>query len=112
MKNRIAYAVGALAMLSLAASLNFACSRSGTRSNANMDMKTVQIPIAGMVCGSCVSNVKRGLKAQQGVAEVEVSLEKRQARVRYNSLTTNPERLAKIIRDLGYTTGMPAPVTR
>ncbi len=61
-----------------------------------------------MVCGACVSNVKRGLKSQKGVEEVEVSLEKRQARVRYESAATTPEQLVKIIRDLGYTPGAPA----
>ena len=73
-----------------------------------MDTKTVQIPIEGMVCASCVSRVKRALKSQKGIEEVEVSLEKRQARVRYEPAATNPEQLAKIIRDLGYTPGAPS----
>lgn len=89
-----------------------ACSRPNTHTASNVDTKTVQIPIGGMVCGACVSNVKRALKSQNGVEEVEVSLEKRQAHVRYEPATTNPQQLAKIIRDLGYKPGAPSEAPR
>lgn len=55
-----------------------------------------------MVCGSCVARTKRALKSVNGVEEVEVSLEKREARVRYDSTRTNPDQLAATINQLGY----------
>lgn len=89
-----------------------ACSRPKPSTTSNIETKAVQIPVEGMVCGACVANVKRGLKSQKGVEEVEVSLEQRQARVRYESTVTNPQQLAKIIRDLGYTPGVPSEAPR
>ena len=73
---------------------------------------SVTIPVEGMVCGSCVARTKRALKAVGGVEEVEVSLEKRQARVRYDSSKTSPDQLAATIRELGYKPGTPAEDTK
>lgn len=108
MNDRLTFVTRVFTVLVLAALFVAACSRTKSQTSSNTDTKTVQIPIDGMVCGSCVSNVKRALKSQKGVEEVEVSLEKRQVRVRYESVATNPERLTKTIRDLGYTPGAPS----
>jgi len=60
-----------------------------------------------MVCGSCVARTKHALQSVQGVEEVDVSLQKRQARVRYDSTKTSPDQLAEKIRGLGYKPGVP-----
>lgn len=67
----------------------------------------VTIPVEGMLCGSCVAATRRALRSISGVEEVEVSLEKRQARVRYDGSKTSPDQLAATIRQLGYKAGTP-----
>ncbi len=71
--------------------------------------KTVRIPIQGMVCTVCAGKVKRALRALDGVQEVEVSLERREARVRYGEGKVSPEQLVAAISELGYKTGAPVP---
>ena len=60
-----------------------------------------------MSCGSCVASVKRTVKGLAGVAGVEVSLETRQARIRYDESKVTPDQIAAAIRELGYKTGPP-----
>ncbi len=69
--------------------------------------RTVILPVEGMSCGSCVASVKRTVKALDGVTEVDVSLETRQARVHYQEGKVTPDRIAAAIRELGYKTGAP-----
>lgn len=71
------------------------------------DTKVVTIPIEGMSCQACAARIKRALKAIDGVAEVEISLEHRNARVRYVEDTVSPERLVAAINLLGYKAGTP-----
>lgn len=74
---------------------------------SNAVFKTVTIPIEGMSCSACAARVKRTLKAMDGVAEVEISLEHRNARVRYVEGKASPERLVAAINQLGYKAGTP-----
>lgn len=108
MKNRV---LALLLWLGLAIGVSFTngCRRSDTRGTPNVSTFSVTIPVEGMVCGSCVARTKRALKSVNGVEEVEVSLEKRQARVRYDISKTNPDQLAASIRGLGYKPGVPIP---
>lgn len=69
--------------------------------------KTVVIPVEGMTCASCVAQVKRALKAVDGVVEVKVELEQRSARVRYIEGRVTPERLVEAINKSGYKAGTP-----
>lgn len=68
---------------------------------------TVLIPIQGMSCSSCAAKIKKGIKELKGVEEVEVSLERREAKVKFNSKETSPEIIAKAINKLGYKTKKP-----
>lgn len=69
--------------------------------------RIVIIPVQGMVCGSCVARVKRAVKSLDGVEQVNVSLETREARVRYDELKVTPEQLVSTINGLGYKAGVP-----
>lgn len=70
--------------------------------------KTVVIPVEGMVCASCTASVKRALQSIDGVIEVEVSLERRETRVRYHQGKASPKGFVAAINDLGYKAGTPA----
>lgn len=74
--------------------------------------KSVIVPIQGMSCGACVANVKRTLKSVEGVKEVEVSLEKKQARIEFEAGKVSAERLATAIREAGYKPGTPKADTK
>lgn len=75
------------------------------RVTAGPSVKTVTMPVEGMSCSSCVSNVKKTVKALTGVQNVEVSLEKRQATITYAQEQISPEQISKAINDKGYKTG-------
>lgn len=68
-------------------------------------VKIVSIPVEGMSCVSCAARVKRTLKGIDGVQHVEVSLERREATVRFSSDKVTPERLEAAINALGYKAG-------
>lgn len=71
------------------------------------DLRTVTMPVEGLVCSVCAAGLKSGLKKVSGVAEVEVSLEQRNVRIRYEPDKVTPERLAATVADLGYKPGQP-----
>src|SRR5438445_12500749 len=84
---------------------------SGTLSNLSAQsttatqIKTVSIPVEGMSCVSCAARIKRRLKGIQGVQHVEVSLERRDAVVRFSPEKVTPDRLEAAINELGYKAG-------
>lgn len=45
-------------------------------------MKTYVLSVEGMMCGHCTARVEKALRAVEGVADVEVSLEEKSATVR------------------------------
>ncbi|WP_345247370.1 heavy metal-associated domain-containing protein [Nibrella saemangeumensis] len=69
--------------------------------------KTVIIPVKGMSCSACQANVKQNVASLQGVQDVTVSLEKREAKVTYTQGKVSPEQLVKTINELGYQAGKP-----
>lgn len=71
----------------------------------NLSVKTVTMPVEGMSCGSCVSTVKKTVRALDGVQGVEVSLEKREATITYSDDKITPQQIGKAISDKGYKTG-------
>ena len=71
---------------------------------------TVRIPIQGMICTVCAAGVKKALQSIDGVQEAEISLERREARVRYYvEGKVSPDRLVAAINELGYKAGTPVP---
>lgn len=73
-----------------------------------VSMKTVIMPVEGMSCSACVGRVKKALTSIDGVANVEVNLADRNARVRFDPSKLSPERLAATVNGLGYRAGVPA----
>lgn len=76
---------------------------------AAVQTKTVRIPVEGMICTVCAGNVKKALKAVPGVEDAEISLERREAVVRYGEGMVSPQQLVSAINQLGYKAGTPVP---
>ncbi len=74
---------------------------------ADVSLEEVTIPVEGMSCGACAARIKKTLKALDGVASIEVSLEHRQVRVGYSETKMTPERLAAEVNSLGYKASLP-----
>jgi copper chaperone CopZ len=82
----------------------------GPQADQKIQVKTVVIPVEGMVCVACAGTVKRALKSIDGVSNVEVSLEKRTAQVTYAPDKLSPDRLVAAINKAGYSAGTPKEV--
>jgi copper ion binding protein len=78
----------------------------------DQQVTTVTIPVEGMSCGSCVSNVKRTVKAIDGVKQIDVSLEKREAKVRYISEKVSAQTIQESINEIGYKAGKPVEINQ
>ncbi|AZI19393.1 heavy-metal-associated domain-containing protein [Empedobacter brevis] len=70
----------------------------------------VMMPVDGMTCSACQSNVKKTIKSFEGVSDVEVSLEKRYAYFTYDPQKVKIENIQKAVNDKGYTAGKPQKV--
>lgn len=73
-------------------------------------VQKVQIPVDGMTCSACQSNVRRTIKNMEGVENVEVNLKDRSAIVTYVPTLVRPEQIQQAINDKGYTAGTPKEV--
>ena len=73
--------------------------------SASSQVQTISIPVEGTSCVSCAARVKRSLKRIEGVRQVEVSLEHREAVVRITPDKVSPGRLEAAINELGYKAG-------
>lgn len=62
----------------------------------------VVIDIEGMVCQSCVQNIKKNVGKMKGVKEIKVSLSDKNAVVIYDPSWTNPSKLCNAIEELGF----------
>lgn len=71
------------------------------------DLKTMTIPVEGMVCISCAATVKRTVKAFDGVSAVEVMLTKNSVEVTYDPGRLSPDRVVAAINALGYKASPP-----
>jgi copper chaperone len=65
-------------------------------------MQTVTLGISGMTCGGCVRSVTNVLKALDGVAKADVSLEKRSAVVDYDPGKVALEQLKRSVVEAGF----------
>ena len=74
------------------------------------DMQTVKMPVNGMVCNACQSNVKKTIKSLDGVSDVEVNLEKKFAVFTYDPKKVKAEQVQKAVKDKGFEAGTPAAI--
>lgn len=65
-------------------------------------MKNITISIESMTCGGCVAAVTRALQQVAGVAEVQVSLEKAQAKVDFDEGKVSAADLVTAVEEAGY----------
>ena len=63
---------------------------------------TVTIRVEGMHCGSCASSVEKKLKATEGVEEVRVSFEKKEAWIKYDNKRMSVAKLREAIDSTGF----------
>jgi len=61
-----------------------------------------RLTIGGMTCAACQTRVQRTLSQEPGVVEASVNLLLKTAAVTYDPAATSPNRLAAVVRDMGY----------
>ena len=66
---------------------------------------SVQISIEGMSCMSCVANVKKTLSDLNGINEVKISLENKNATLQYNPNIISIDKIKQSINEIGYNAG-------
>lgn len=64
--------------------------------------KEITISIEGMSCNHCVNSVKKGISALSGVKSVDVSLEKKSAKISYNEAKLEAKDIVKCVNELGF----------
>ena len=67
----------------------------------------VTIPVEGMACEFCAQSMQERLAGIEGVRNVWISLERKEATVRYVEGKVTPQRLAEEIRAQGFEAGTP-----
>ena len=75
-----------------------------------VEMQTVKMPVDGMVCNACQSNVKKTIKGVDGVTDVEVNLEKKFAVFTFDPKKVKVEQVQKAVNDKGFEAGKPQEV--
>ncbi|XP_018430847.1 PREDICTED: copper-transporting ATPase 1-like, partial [Nanorana parkeri] len=60
------------------------------------------IRVSGMTCASCVANIERNLRKEDGIHSVLVALMAGKAEVRYNPVLIQPAAIAELIQELGF----------
>jgi len=114
--NRARVALFALAALGATAGVpSTGCKRdtpasAQTTEAKRADIRTVKVPVDGMICMVCAGSVKNALKAVHGVQNAEVNLEKHYATVEYEDGKVSVEELTRTISQMGYKAGAPTPV--
>ncbi|XP_061089587.1 copper-transporting ATPase 1 [Conger conger] len=72
------------------------------RGGGTQSLSKCFIKIGGMTCASCVANIERNLKNEDGIYSVLVALMAGKAEVRYNPGVTDPSDIANSIAELGF----------
>ncbi len=67
-----------------------------------MNTKSVTLPIVGMHCASCSSNIERFLKKSIGIVSAQVNYATEKATVEYDPATTSVSNIASIVDQAGY----------
>ena len=65
-------------------------------------MNEIKLKIEGMHCAGCSTRLERVLKNLEGVEEAKVSLEEKQATIKFDETKTNIENIKEAIADAGF----------
>jgi copper ion binding protein len=65
-------------------------------------VKTEILNVTGMTCGGCVASVKHALTALPGIANVVVSLPKKQVEVQFDESKVAVDAMGTALRSAGY----------
>ncbi len=65
-------------------------------------MKEVNLKIEGMHCAGCSTRLEKVLNNLEGVEKAEVSLEEKQAIIKYDETKINIENIKEAIDDAGF----------
>lgn len=100
-----------IAILFILQTLFIACSGNNSQTNQTSlnegGIKSIELPIEGMSCMSCVANVKKTLTSIDGVIETNVSLQDKKATIKFDPTKVKPLQLQEAINKLGYKAGKP-----
>jgi len=69
------------------------------------DLKTVEFPVSGMSCASCVARIEKGLSKMSGIHEATVNFASEKATVTFDPSRVHLGDLVGTVKDLGYTAG-------
>jgi mercuric ion binding protein len=64
--------------------------------------QTVTLSVPGMTCAACPITVKKALSGVEGVSQVDVTFEKREAVVTFDDDKTSVLKLTRATEDAGY----------
>jgi len=64
--------------------------------------QTVTLSVTGMTCKACPITIKKALKKVDGVENIEVNLEKKEALVTFDDAKTTVEALVEATTNAGY----------
>ncbi len=65
-------------------------------------MKEVTIAIEGMSCNHCTASVKKAVMALDGVKSADVSLQNKNAVIKYDESKINAQKIVKCINELDF----------
>ncbi|RXG53096.1 Copper-transporting ATPase 1 [Armadillidium vulgare] len=77
-------------------------------SGVNNFSRDTVISIEGMTCNSCVRNIESTIGIKDGIISIVVSLEKKEAKVTYNSSILDPSTIATMIDEMGFVASVKA----
>lgn len=69
-------------------------------------MKTSLFRIEGMHCEGCARTIEALIASQAGIRKASVSFATKEARILFDPQAIDEDRLAKAIRDLGFTVAL------
>jgi mercuric ion binding protein len=65
-------------------------------------IQTVTLSVPGMTCAACPITVKKALSKVEGVSQVDVSFDKREAVVTFDDAKTSIQKLTEATTNAGY----------
>jgi len=70
------------------------------------NLKTVEFPVSGMSCASCVARIEKGLSKMSGIHEAKVNFASEKASVSFDPSRVQMVDLVSTVKDLGYEAGL------